>query len=205
MVTGIINARWLGPEGVGIIALVLLVKEFTFRFGNLGFGSAFAFYVASKKVSPRRIMKLLWVAGTIMSLTSVIVILVIWRHDFSPWNDMHPHLFYLCLPLIPLLFFTNYMQRVLSGELRITELNIANFVMVTTNVFFLVILVTLLRMGVAGAIFSLVLSDLSTFFYLVLRCSKFPAQACKTELSESGVGILALNLWRYGRWNYLIM
>jgi O-antigen/teichoic acid export membrane protein len=205
MVTGIISARWLGPEGVGILALVLLIKEFSFRFFNLGFGSAFAFYVASKKVSTQQIMKLLWIVSTVMTFISVIVILVIWRQNFSPWNDMHPHLFYLCLPLIPLLFFSNYMQRVLSGELRITELNIANFVMGTTKVFFLIILVVLLEMGVAGAIFSLVLSDLSTFFYLLLQCSKSPAQACKTEWSESGVGTLALNLWRYGRWNYLIM
>ena len=205
LVAGIINARWLGPEGVGILALLILVQNFAFFFGNLGFGSAFAFYVARKRASPRQTMKLLWPIGTLMSIVSVIAILAIWHRGFSPWSDMRPAFFYLCLPLIPLFFFNNYLQRVLSGELRITEMNIANLIMGTAHVFFLVILVILMEIGVAGAILSLVLSGLLTLFYLVLRCSKFPAEAGQTEQAESGAGRLTLNLWRYGRWNYLIM
>ncbi len=205
LVAGIINARWLGPEGVGIIALVLLVKEFTFRFGNLGFGSAFAFHIAGKKVSPRQIMKLLWTIGALMSIVSAIAILAIWHRSFSPWNDMRPVFFYLSLPLIPLFFFNNYMERTLSGELRITEMNIANLITGAANVFFIVILVILMEMGAAGAILSLVLSGLLGFFYLVLQCSKFPAEAGQAEQAESSAGRLTLNLWRYGRWNYLIM
>jgi len=39
---GIITARWLGVEGVGILTLALLMRVLAFRFGNLGLGSAFA-------------------------------------------------------------------------------------------------------------------------------------------------------------------
>jgi hypothetical protein len=34
MAAGIINARWLGPEGVGVLVLLALVKQTAFRFGT---------------------------------------------------------------------------------------------------------------------------------------------------------------------------
>ncbi len=204
LAAGIIGARWLGVEGVGILALLILVKEFAFRFGNFGFGSAFAFFVARKEISTRRILRMAWFAGGVASVFSGIIMLAVWRRSFSPWNDIPPSLFYLCLPTIPLIFFNTYLQRILSGQLRITAMNVANVVMSTANLVLLVILVIVLGMGVAGAVLSLVLSDLLCFLYLVRQTGK-----CNDDLpgaEKPGVSTkLVYTLWCYGKWNYLLM
>ncbi|MHC4772879.1 MAG: hypothetical protein ACYS8S_04745, partial [Planctomycetota bacterium] len=51
---GVINARWLGPEGVGVYVLLGLIPTITFRFGNLGFGSAFSFFLAKGQITAKK-------------------------------------------------------------------------------------------------------------------------------------------------------
>lgn len=44
------------------------------------------------------------------------------------WNDTRPSIFYLGFPTIPMAFCNNYLNRLLSGELRITAMTIANLI-----------------------------------------------------------------------------
>ncbi|MHC4531279.1 MAG: oligosaccharide flippase family protein, partial [Planctomycetota bacterium] len=205
LVAGVINARWLGPEGVGIIALLLLVKNFAFRFGNLGFGSAFAFYVAKEKSSIHQILEVIWLTGSIASFMGIIILLFVWRRSFSPWNDIEPKLFYFYLLAVPLFFFNNYIQRVLSGELRITEMNFANMITIACTVLFTAALVIVFKMGIIGAILSVLLADLLTFFYLLFRVRKGGKRTVESDGFTGGKKALIYSLWRYGRWNYLLM
>lgn len=128
LMVGVINASWLGPEGVGIVAFCSSSKNFAFRFGNLGFGSAFAFYRAQNEISTHRLLSTTWSIGCVMSVLCGIIILPVWRRGFSPWNDTRPSIFYLGFPTIPMAFCNNYLNRLLSGELRITAMTIANLI-----------------------------------------------------------------------------
>ena len=125
----VIHSRWLGPEGVGVIGLLVLLKSFTFRLGNLGIGSSFAFFLAKKEVSVSQVTRILWGTGGVISVLTILVILVIWRRDFSLWNDIHPNIFYIALPTVPLYYFNQQMRRILSGQLRITIINISELLM----------------------------------------------------------------------------
>lgn len=205
LVAGIINARWLGPEGVGVFALLMLVRVFAFRFGNLGFGTAIVFFVARKNVSTRQILWLVLFVGCIASVLSGVAILIIWRYSFSPWNDIKPGLFYLCLPSIPMLFFTNYLTRILSGKLRITAANIANVITSVGNVVFLGVLVVAFKLGIIGAILAVLLSDLLTILYCFLYVRKLNGEASEMEQPSSSKEALVYRLWCYGRWSYLLM
>lgn len=208
--SGIICARWLGPEGVGILALLVLVKSFAFRYGNLGFGSSFAYFLAAKKISAYRIRGIVWFISTVVSVLSVIVLLAVWRCDFSPWRDIQTELFYLSLLSVFLHFFINFHQRILSGELRITAMNFANIISTVSSISYLVILVVVLKLGILGAIISVVLSDLTTFIYQILLSAKGNVEIVEiTENNKASKpnakGGLVASLWRYGRWNYLAM
>ena len=206
LIAGIINARWLGVEGVGILVLLALIPSFTFHYGNLGFGSAIAYFVAKKEISTQRSLKIVWPIGSVMSVLSGIILLAIWRLDFSPLNDISSNLIYLYLPTIPLIFFINYMQRILSGGLRIPEANMAMLLGTATNVLLLTILVIGFVMGVKGAIFAVIGSQLVTFSYLFLRLRESSGGATDEEEDDrSSILPIILDFWRYGRWNYLLM
>jgi len=204
LLTGIITARWLGPEGEGVLVLLILVKNFAFRFGNLGFGSSFAFYAARHNVPFKHILKMLWLTGLTLSAISVIVLLLLWKASFSPWNDLQPNLFYISLVAVPLFFLNTYLQRLLSGQLRIAEMNTANMIMNSSIFAFMIVLVIVFKMHVKGAILAVVLADMVTLIYLWLRIGKSDiTSSTLADVNEKDFSIY--KFWKYGKWNYLLM
>jgi O-antigen/teichoic acid export membrane protein len=204
LLTGIITARWLGPEGEGVLVLLILVKNFAFRFGNLGFGSAFAFYAAKHNVPLKRILKMLWLTGISFSAISVVVLLLVWKASFSPWNDLQPGYFYISLIAIPPFFLNTYLQRLLSGQLRIAEMNTANLIMNSSILAFMILLVIAFKMEIKGAILAVVLADMVTLIYLwiVIRRTKIESAPIAAGVEKE---YSIYDFWRYGKWNYLLM
>jgi O-antigen/teichoic acid export membrane protein len=201
----IINARWLGVEGVGVLALLLLLTDFSFRYGHLGFGSSFAYFVARGEDTGRRCLRIAIPVTLASSVICVITILALWRLDFSPWQHISTDLLYLCLPGIPLLMLLNFLQRILSGELLIEKINIGNVLKTVVYVLLLIALVIHLELGIAGALLATIVSDLIVCVYLIveLRRSEQWAAASTEGPIDAVPGIL--KFWRYGRWNYVLM
>jgi len=204
LVSGIINARWLGPEGVGVYSLLVLVSHFSFQFCNLGFGSAFAFFMGSKKASFQELRRLLWYLASALSAIACLIILCLWKISVSPWNDIGAGFFLLAVLGVPMMFFRNFMTRLLSGQLRIKVMNISEAIYSISNVLFLVALVVALRLGILGAIVSFLLASSVANFYL---WSKVGRTSCEPNAQNDTVPWRARisDLWSYGRWNYLIM
>lgn len=205
LVLSVIHSRWLGPEGVGVIGLLILLKSFAFRISNLGIGSSFAFFLAKKEVSVSQVIRVLWGLGCVISVLTILTILVIWRRNFSLWNDIHPTIFYIALPTVPLYFFNQQMRRILSGQLRITTMNMAELLMGFSRLFFVCIFVIWLRIGIKGAILALLLSDTLTFIFLFLQTNAKRAEFVEENVQQNSTGKLIFRFWQYGRWNYLLM
>ncbi|MEZ4599296.1 MAG: oligosaccharide flippase family protein [Syntrophotaleaceae bacterium] len=203
----IINARYLGPEGVGILALLLLVKAFAFRFGNLGFGSSFAFFVAKEKADFRQIFKISKYVSLVISIACLLIFLNIWKNPISPWNDIQFSYYLIAVSVLPFTFFNNFTQRILSGRLKITKLNIASILNVLIQLILVIFLVVLFKFGIYGAIISSVFSDIAMTIILII----FAKTESNVNLVEENVieeiktTKLLKNLWNYGRWTYLLM
>jgi len=205
LVLSVIHSRWLGPEGVGVIGLLVLMQSFSFRFGNLGMGSSFAFFLAKKEVSVSQVIRILWVLGSVISVITIMTLLVIWRQDFSLWNDIHPNIFYIALPAVPLYFFNQQMRRILSGQLRITAMNISELLTGISRLFFACIFIIWLQTGIRGAILALLLSEALAFLLLFLLTNIKRVEIVEENVQWRRTGKLIRRFWRYGRWNYLLM
>lgn len=202
--SGIITARSVGVEGVGILALLFLIPDLAFRFGNMGFGSAFAYYIAKDKISARKALQLIWSVGSLGSIISILAILTIWQQDFSPWKDIQPNLFFLYLITIPLLFYNNFLQRLLVGLFKITESNIFGVITTYSHFALLLILVVGLKLDVLGVSLAVLSRDLIGLCYLYWRTRKH----CHQEVVHCNYvkeDLTLSSLWNYGKWNYLIM
>jgi O-antigen/teichoic acid export membrane protein len=214
LATGIINARWLGAKGVGILTLALLMRILAFRFGNLGFGSAFAFFVARKRATGRSIVSLAIWTGLASSLVSLAIFGLCWELPHSPWNDIEPRIVHLALVIIPIFFVRTQLQRVLSGELRIREMNASELIMHLAYLAFLVIMLIVLDLGLIGAVLAMLIGEALSLAFLFWRAlllrTAMPGGGEASEPLES-VGAASGGrptlgeLWRYGRWNYLLM
>jgi len=205
LVLSVIHSRWLGPEGVGVIGLLVLMQSFAFRFGNLGIGSSFAFFLARKDVSLSQVIRILWSLGGVISVIIVMILLIIWRRDFSLWNDISPKVFYIALPAVPLYFFNQQMRRILSGQLRITAMNISELFPGIGRLLFACIFIIWLQTGIKGAVLALLLSEVMGFTLLFLLTNVKRAEITEQAIQQNSTGKLLLRFWRYGRWNYLLM
>jgi len=201
---GVIQARWLGVEGVGILALIILIKNFGLRLGNFGLGSSVAFFVARQQISPISARKLIWRMALVTSSLSMLVILGIRDLAFSPWKNIPRLLFYLSLISVPLIFYNEFMRRLLSGRLRITDMNFSMLITNAVNLAMLIALVVLGGLDLLGAVLALLTADLITSAYLCRRLyGAFDPGMSELE-AESNVPVLRKMLG-YGFWNYLIM
>jgi O-antigen/teichoic acid export membrane protein len=205
LATGIINARWLGAEGVGILALLLLIKVVAFCFGNLGFGSAFAFFVARERAQTRAVLPVLFGLGLATAFASSAIVLAVWRLPFSPWNDIEPGLVHLCLPMVPLLFLRIYLQRLLSGTLRIREMNVSELIFYGSYLALLVACVVAWDLGLFGAVLSVLIADCLAVLFLLWRSLIRPDTVLEAGDTRDEGRPSVGQLWRYGRWNYLLM
>lgn len=156
IIGGVITARWLGPEGVGVYALLSIIPTAAFRIGNLGMGSALTFFVARGKIPIHRVLVLTWLIGVTTGLVICVFLLLSWRHQFSPWNDIQPTFFYVALLTVPTYFVSTHLQSVLSGQLRITNVNVSQALEALSLTLFIFVYVVLFKLGVLGAILAFV-------------------------------------------------
>lgn len=151
--TSIILARVLGPEGKGIYSLAVLLPSFIVTFGNLGIGSATAYYVARGEFRREEILGnnvlLSLIIGSLGIFTGLVLIFF-FREVLFP--GVAKDFLLLALLLVPINIFFSYTWYVLLGAQCIKEFN---YVQIVQPILFLglVVLALLgLKAGVAGAI-----------------------------------------------------
>lgn len=201
--TAIVHARWLGPEGVGILALFALIHNIAFRFGNLGFGSGFSYFMAKQQASVRELTRLSWGISLAMSFLSCILLGFFWKTKWSPWRELPAAIFFLGFLTIPLFYLKNYFQRILSGQLRIKEVNYSEIISTICYIPLMSLLVIFLSWGIMGAVIANIATQTMVMLYLY-RCLK-KSNAQEKALGNFATGVkLIKEIWNYGRWSYLI-
>ena len=200
---GIINARWLGPEGIGLLALVTLMQSFTFRFANLGFGSSFAFFVARSKARLQTVFTLACLLAAILSGISCLAIVLGADASFSPWQSLPTRILLLGLGTVLPFFLLNFLQRICSGLLDIRSVNQSEVIRTAIHLPTLTLTVIVLAWGVAGAVAAIIASEIAVSLFLMYRIMKrFTGHPKGTAQS---VTTLLGDMLHYGKWNYLIM
>ena len=74
----IITARYLGPEGKGVLAILMVITGFVIQFGNFGLHASNVYFVAQdKRRLPKIAVNTLWVSlvgGSIISVFSLAIL-----------------------------------------------------------------------------------------------------------------------------------
>ena len=96
--TSIIIARVLGPHGIGIYALVLLVPGLLYQLGNLGLGMANTYFIGRKRFNLTDITSTSLTFGLGISVSLAILFLLAYEFFLYPFfKDVEPLLIYLVL------------------------------------------------------------------------------------------------------------
>jgi O-antigen/teichoic acid export membrane protein len=174
--TSIVLSRALGPEGRGIYAMVTLLPSLIITFGNLGIGSATAYYVARGEFRRQEILGnniLLSVGIGGIAVLAGLVVVLFFRETIFPGVSFSYLL--LALAYIPINFFSLYISCILLGAQYIKELNYIQIAQSGLLLWFFVLALLWLNAGVTGAILAeLFTRFISSFmaFYLTLRITE---------------------------------
>ncbi len=175
----ILVARFLGPEGKGLLYLLFTTITLSAWLGNLGLGHAAIYFIGRDRSC------LPGMVGNILLMTGIVSTFLIgggWlflqyrRPDLSPHFPLWIWLSVACLA--PLHLLRELMIQVLSAVLRIKEINLIEVTLVSTHLLLLLVFVVLLERGVTGAFLARAVADAiatGVCLMLVLRHCGGPA------------------------------
>jgi O-antigen/teichoic acid export membrane protein len=162
LLSSVIIARALGPEGTGVYTLAILFPLLILTFANLGLGPATVYYVAQDKYSLREVfgnsIVMSSIIGVVASLLGLVLVVF-----FQGWifPDVPRSYLVLALILVPAnLFSQQYVNQILLGARRIREFNAVSVAHKFLFLLFVFVATVGLGLGIGGAIWASILSSL---------------------------------------------
>jgi O-antigen/teichoic acid export membrane protein len=174
LISSIILARVLGPEGRGLFALVLLMPELVRTFGLLGFDHANVVYAG---LEPQGCRALVWqsalLAGIVGGATAIgaMSYIALGAPGFPELARGPLNLYLIALSIVPVALAIEYWFAILRGTNRIILLNVVDVATKLGGVLVLTILLVWFHLGVFGAVLADFVLNVGTLIFLatVLR------------------------------------
>lgn len=156
ILTGVVVARALGPEGKGLIAFLMVFPGLAINIADLGVRQATVYFTGNNKYETASVVRA--ASGLYLIAVTCCVLaagsLLLWNRTEAITLPMIA----LCLCMIPLSLFQSYSRGLMLGEQQIGSYNRFLWIPIVLTTFFTVILVWFLDLGVLGALLAPLLS-----------------------------------------------
>lgn len=127
-VTGIIIARFLGPEGRGQLALLLLIPSMASALGDLGVGQSSVYMLVNRRVPLSRVVTGVVIVALILGGAAALLSFGLFSGTRgSMFKGVEPLHFYLILSTLPAWLIFKYIMNVYRGIQRPLSYNLTNF------------------------------------------------------------------------------
>lgn len=173
LVTGIIVARVLGPESLGLWAILQLIPSYAESFGRMKFDVAAVYYLGKGKYKIGDVVFTLNVLALITSFT--IITIILWQSDwlyhtlFANSRTNVKYLMFLVLPQIPLHFlYMNYSYLFIHRE-DVNSYNRMVVLQALCSSIGGIALVVIFKLGLKGVVIASTVSIFVSVFYGVYK------------------------------------
>jgi len=164
MANGAIIARWLGPEGKGILAVALLVPGMLGLYFNGGIGVANVYFAGSRRLS----VPVLTATSSVFAVLGTIaggavfagMVLTGWLTVLLPGIPLW--LLYLAMLGLPIGLLSSYLTGILQGIQRISAINAVNLLQAALWLVLDLLLVVAFPLGVLGAVIASLITGVAT-------------------------------------------
>ncbi len=166
----IITARYLGPEGNGIIAALMVYPTLFMSIGSLGVRQSTTYFVGQEKYPMEDIYGAalsIWLFTTVL-VVSICLVLI---NYFTKGQYTSIHIF-LAVAAIPFSLYNTYTSGIFLGKQDIRQFNRINWIPAGINLVFTFLLVVVVPWGVTGSMIGSVLAPFIMFFLVMWRIRK---------------------------------
>jgi O-antigen/teichoic acid export membrane protein len=200
-IMSILNARFLGPSGVGVMALLMLLTGLSARISDVGFGNAFRYFSANNRIDYVNLIRTINIIGSIISIIVVILCFIIWYLPLGIWNDIQVNIFLVYLPTPLFYTLTLYYRSLLHGKLEINAVNLSEIFERFLYIMLFILFVWLLDLGIKGAALALSISTFFLFIQLYFKANKIRVfHTIPNKLTPLKQTLKTL--FSYGKWSY---
>lgn len=197
----ILNARLLGPDGVGVLALLHLLRELSIRLTNFGFGKALRYYSANGEIAYPVLKRVIIQLGVFVGFLVIVVSFILKFLPINIWDDIDINVYLLFLPTSFFFVLISYMKHLLHGQLLINVVNLSNVLQKVLYILFFILSVWYLELGLIGVSISFSVSAFLLFVFLFFSAIKHEKALNQETITYKRKGIIK-KLWRYGKWVY---
>lgn len=167
ILTSVITARYIGPEGNGIIAGLAVYPSLFMSIGSLGIRQSTAYFLGKGIFSEENIktaITQIWMCTTAICIA---VCFVLMRY-FSKSGD---NIYWVLLSLLPIPFslFVTYNSGVFLGKNNIAAFNKVNWIPAILTLVLTCTLVMIFKRSVSGALMAAVGGPLFMAFFMLFR------------------------------------
>src|SRR5690606_7300003 len=169
-IISIILARYLGPEGKGIVTAIFVIPNLLVSIADLGIKQATAYYVGKKVFSPTKVYSsilIVWLTTSIFAITFALLYYFTGPNQTYGWS-----LLIIPLSTMPFLLLNKYMDGMFLGLQRVHLINIKQLLGFVINVLFVFVLVVIFESGVYGASVTTLLTAVITLLFSVFIIRK---------------------------------
>src|SRR5699024_6628372 len=145
-----ITARYLGPEGNGIIAALMVYPSLFMSFGSLGIQQSTTYFLGRKVFTEEQIKTAITQIWSLTTVVSIIISFLLIKY-FSNSGDNLLLVAFALLP-IPFNLFNTYNSGIFLGKNDIRTYNKINWIPTVLIFFGGLLLVVGLKLNVAGAL-----------------------------------------------------
>ncbi|MDP4085842.1 MAG: flippase [Bacillota bacterium] len=169
-----IVARGLGSTRNGEYTLITYVPIMLMTFLNLGINSSTVYYVGRKKISINSAYTTNIIISIALSIISILIgAAAIYILKDSYFKQTNTGLLYLSLLSLPGIFLMTFMQTILQGMEHFRSYNTALVVQQFSNLFFLVVFLFVIPLGVLGTILAFILGYVCSVVYMTFFLIKY--------------------------------
>ncbi|MDR6301791.1 flippase [Mesonia maritima] len=167
LASSIITARYLGPEGNGVIAGLLVYPSLFMTIGSLGIRQSTTYYLGKKIYTEEEIktaITQIWMLSTVIS----VIVCFFLMHYFSKSGT---NLLWVLLALAPIPFslFNTYNSGIFLGKNDIGTFNKINWIPSLISLLAIALFVMSLGLGVSGALIAQIGGVLFMFVILLFK------------------------------------
>lgn len=170
IITSIITARYLGPAGDGIIAILTVYPDLLLGVGSLGIRQSTTYFIGQKKYDEKSIVAsilYIWMFSTAFCVILCYILLKYFtKGDYSNW------LIFLAILSIPFSLFNTYASGVFLGKNNIRDFNQVNWVPNVVKLIGTYVLIALIPMSVQGAMIGIVAGYFFLSFLVFRKLNK---------------------------------
>lgn len=169
---GAILARILGPEKLGIIAIIIVIPQYFEKFGSLALGTSATYYVSKKELDPLKVANVLLIFSCVIGSLPILFLSLYYEYYcavFLKGQAVAFWYFVVILVTLPGSFITNYLTGIFTSNEDIGTINRLRWLSGIAPAVLSLSLLTLTRLDVGAVIVGNSAANVLSALYAIKR------------------------------------